>query len=580
MQLTPVDHDPFAESAPATSSADTSLTPVDYDPFAEPEKSSGLTHALARTGRDIVGGVSGIGDIGYAAVAPIYQAERKYVGEPIAKALGLQDYMGAPQDTSKMQPSVAAKAAYDVATNNAGVPQSNTEAAVDKATEFLTAAASGAPLSNAVTQGAAASVPTATSLLGKTAESLFAPISASEALAMGAPKTIGQAASVAGAGAGSEIAHQIDPESNVAPLVGSLAGSMITPGSASLASGVKESLSPVVSNAVKPIAQKALEYGIPLTRSQIGDSRFNQSLASVAEKMPLSGGVQFRENQQTAFNRAVASTFGENADKVTPEVIDSAYKKIGAKFDQVHNGLEVKVNDDILNQLSAIEDDAKHSVTGDHFKIVQNNINKFLNDIDENGVVPGEKLNSLRSNLAKTLKSTRNDASPYLGEIHDLVMDAATGKNPQAQQLLNEARYQYKNLKTIEPLAAKNAAGDISPALLTNRVRQSYRDFPRGGGGKLGDLARIGNAFLKEKIPNSGTPERQLAYKIAGGAGAALTGALNPSAALVGAGALGAARGFNALNQSQRSVQAGLAASPIVNRQNYTPGLMSALLKQ
>lgn len=578
----PTEIDPSEMDAPISNSSAPKITEIDpseMDSGAQGSLAStaGFGHALARTGRDIVGGVAGLGDIGYAAVPPIYHGIRSGLS-----AMGVD--VGTPQDTSQMQPSVAAKAAYDAATNNAGLPQNNTQAIVDKASEFLTQAAAGAPLAGAVTQGAATEAPTATSLLGKTAESLSAPISASEALASTAPKTMGQAASVAGAGAGSEAAHQAFPESNAAPLLGALAGGASIPAAGSLISGAKEMIAPAASEIAKPIAQRALEYGIPLTRSQIGDSKFNQGLASVAEKMPLSGGAKFRETQQNAFNKAVASTFGEDADKITPDVVNNAYKNIGAKFNEVHSGLEVKVNDDILDKLNSIEEDAKYSITGDHFKIVQNNIDKFLGDIDKNGTVSGEKLNSLRSNLAKTLKNNRNDASPYLNHIHDLIMDAAIGNNPAAQKMLTEARFQYKNLKTIEPLVSKDTTGDVSPTLLTNAVRQSYRDFSRGAGGKLGDLARIGNAFLKEKIPNPSTPERQMMYKIAGGTGAALTGAAAPAAIApaigTGLAGLAAAKGFNVLNQSQKGVRGALSRPPVSNTRNYTPGLMNAFLKQ
>lgn len=556
-------------------------TPQTSQDFFSPEATAQRRHTdimqpLARTGRDIVGGVAGLGDIGYSAVAPIYHGMRSALS-----AAGID--MGSPQDTSKMQPSIAAKAAYDQLTNNAGQPQNNTQAIVDKAGEFLTQAATGAPLANITTQASAGASPTATSLLGKIAEGMNAPVSASDALASTVPRTAGEALSVAGAGAGSEAAHQVFPDSNIAPVIGALAGGASIPAASSLSSGIKETIAPAATEVVKPIAQKALEYGIPLTRSQIGDSRFNQGLSSVAEKMPLTGGAQFRDMQQTAFNKAVASTFGENAEKITPEVIDSAYKNIGKKFDQVHSGLQVKVNDDIINQLSDIEDDAKNFITGDHFKIVQNNINKFLGDIDENGIIPGEKLNSLRSNLAKALKTTKNDASPYLGDIHDLVMNTATADNPAAQAMLNEARLQYKNLKTIEPLAAKADRGNISPALLTNQVRGHYSNFARGGGGKLGDLARIGNTFLKEKVPNSGTPERQMMMNGLKTIGAAATGAgayAAPSVIAPAIGGLGAAKLFNKFNQSQSGVRSVLKNTPKYETQSYRPGLINAGLHE
>ncbi len=98
---------PTEIDAPASISKITEIDPSEIDsPIQAAQQSSQLTSALARTGRDIVGGVAGLGDIGYSAVAPIYHGMRSGLS-----AMGVD--VGAPQDLSKMQPSVAAKAAYD-----------------------------------------------------------------------------------------------------------------------------------------------------------------------------------------------------------------------------------------------------------------------------------------------------------------------------------------------------------------------------------------------------------------------------------------------------------------------------------
>jgi hypothetical protein len=72
-------------------------------------------------------------------------------------------------------------------------------------------------------------------------------------------------------------------------------------------------------------------------------------------------------------------------------------------------------------------------------------------------------------------------------------------------QRYNMARYQYKNMKTIQPLAEKAATGDISPTLLLNEVRKANPNFAYGSGGDSADIARIGQRFMKQP-PDSGTP--------------------------------------------------------------------------
>lgn len=63
-----------------------------------------------------------------------------------------------------------------------------------------------------------------------------------------------------------------------------------------------------------------------------------------------------------------------------------------------------------------------------------------------------------------------------------------------------------------------------------------------GRGGDLGQLASIGQTFLKDGVPNSGTPERLAAYGLLGAGGwANLPGALSTVAG---------ARGYQSLMQS------------------------------
>lgn len=337
-------------------------------------------------------------------------------------------------------------------------------------------------------------------------------------------------------------------------LVGGALGAAL-PIAPAAGSGAKNLVAPAVDEAIAPLAQKALnDYKIPLSSSQLGKSGFAKTLASTVEEVPLSGALKFREKQQSAFNSAIAKSIGETSNKITPEVIDAAYTNIGAKFDEALAGRTIKISDEIMNKVSDIESRASESITGEHFKIVRNNISKFLNDIADDGTMSGEKINSLRSNLTASLKKTKNDASSYLADLRDAVVDASVDGFPGNRELLNKARLQYKNLKTIEPLAIKADRGDIAPSLLNSRVAAQFRDFSRGGGGELGDLARIGQAFLKDKIPNSGTPRRLAAYAaLFGGGGAALGGGL-PGAIgglATAAKGIGLSAGYNALNTAQ-----------------------------
>lgn len=370
-------------------------------------------------------------------------------------------------------------------------------------------------------------------------------------------------------GAGSaEEGNRLEGAGTGAVLGGVLGGAIPAIGGA--VSGVKNSILPHVDDQVRELADKAVNtYGIPLKRSQIGDSRAAKVFASTAEKVPLSGAASFDKKVYKSFNRAVLKTIGEEGDKVTPEIINSAYKNIGKRFDDVLKGQTIKVSDDVFNRLANIESDARSSITGDNARIVQTQISKLLADVAEDGTIAGEKIGSFRSQLTKTLQRVRNDATPFLKDLQDLVVDASVDGSPQKRELLNTARLQYKNLKTIEPLAAKAIRGNIQPSLLLSRVATKFGDFSRGGGGELGDLARIGQTFLKDTIPNSGTPERLAAYGVLGG------GAL--ASLPVAAKAVAGAATFNALNSSQKLVKGAIKNTS--KRLPKTTGVLPAIME-
>ena len=99
---------------------------------------------------------------------------------------------------------------------------------------------------------------------------------------------------------------------------------------------------------------------------------------------------------------------------------------------------------------------------------------------------------------------------------------------------MQQARTQYKALKTVEPLTLRADAaggvtpstGEVSPAALLGRVSQQYDNAARAQPGQIPllDLARIGQRFLKEP-PSSSTAERLGVMQIAKGVGSLGLGA-------------------------------------------------------
>ena len=116
----------------------------------------------------------------------------------------------------------------------------------------------------------------------------------------------------------------------------------------------------------------------------------------------------------------------------------------------------------------------------------------------------------------------RGASQPYLARIKDaLKAQLIPSAPPGVAEDLATADRQYRAMKTIQPLAAMSATGDIRPGgLMRQVVNQSNKfDSSNGGvaytgGGELGKLGQIGQQFFGT-VPESGTAARIQAFNFA-----------------------------------------------------------------
>jgi hypothetical protein len=327
-------------------------------------------------------------------------------------------------------------------------------------------------------------------------------------------------------------------------------------GVASLAGKAARGASDTLTPQVKALYQKALDAGIPVNLAQLSDSKFLKTLASAVEKMPFTGGVQSRNNQQAAFNRAVSKTFGENTDRITDDVYAAAKKRIGGQFEALTARNNLTADNTMLGRLAGVVDEANRFGADDTARAVQNSIDELLGKADANGVIPGRAYQSLDSKLGKLMKGGGEKAM-YLGQVREVVREAMDQGISQADKAAwQQARGQYKNLKAIRDLVAKNPEGNISPALLAGRLNANEagkETMAMGARGELGDLAKIGRQFVRDPVPDSGTAQRMMALGALGGGGYAF--GVDP-ASLIGIG-IGGATGGRMVNRLLNSPASG-----------------------
>ena len=306
--------------------------------------------------------------------------------------------------------------------------------------------------------------------------------------------------------------------------------------------------SPNVSEPVKDLVRVAKnKFGIDLALDQIAPSKVRDTVQKISQTIPGSGVEAFQERQAAQWMKAVAKTIGEDADNLNPEVINNYLTRAGKDFEGALSGKNIKFSQKDINSLADIAAQAKRKVSSNLADVVQFNVNDVLDNLSQfkvgNGglrTVPGEKLASVRSQILADLPNIESGARQQVAKIIDKIDEVVgTHLSPEEVKQLSNARLQWRNFRTIEPLLEKSGDGTINPTQLMQKVASSkYIKASRKvvGEDDLVDLARIGKQFMAKK-GGSDTAEKLLYMRYAGvglTGGAAVTNLPATAAAVVG----------------------------------------------
>lgn len=297
--------------------------------------------------------------------------------------------------------------------------------------------------------------------------------------------------------------------------------------------------------------QKAQAQGIPVNMAQLGDSRFMKTLASTLEQLPFTGAAKSNQTQQKAYVRAISRTFGDDTDAITADVYRANRTRLGSTFEALSARNSLKVTPDVIQQLESVVEDARKFANADTEKSIRSIVSQYVSRVqggkipatlsslvDANGApivmkkatetaleIPGKAYQSLDSQISK-LRKAGGEKSVYLADIQRITREAMDASiSPADQSLWQTAREQYRNLKLVRDVIARDGGGgEITPmAMMTalNRSEGGKEIMAQGLSGTTGDLAKIGKQFIRDPIPNSGTIQRGAAMGLLGGAGIA-----------------------------------------------------------
>jgi hypothetical protein len=260
-------------------------------------------------------------------------------------------------------------------------------------------------------------------------------------------------------------------------------------------------LNPVVQQSIRD----ARAAGIPLHAAQVTNSRFAKAVSSALNELPFTGAGAAGEKQSAAFHRALSNTFGANAPVLSDQVMQAARNNLSQGYNTIFNRTQIRIDPQNVRSMIAIAKQAESDLTAADAHVVQNQLVKILNDAP-NGDISGAKYKSLRGSL-QALESNASLGRFVRSMRKELDNAAHQSATPQDSAALKKLDSMWANLRTTEDALKQvsGAAGRIKPAALWPLVRN-------GSTKEMRALAQMGQNVLKDPIPNSGTPVRQLVY--------------------------------------------------------------------
>lgn len=277
------------------------------------------------------------------------------------------------------------------------------------------------------------------------------------------------------------------------------------------------------------------QEGIQPTAGQATGNKALQYAESYLGDAPFAGG-KATEAAQTAgqqFAGAALRRAGENELRATPDVLDSAFNRIGRQMDDLAANNVLQFDVPFLNRVNRAtrryHDLFLDPLTRPQVEHVQQMAMNQITTSLQGGVgsLPGQAYQASRETLEALSKSQNTRLKLFANEVrqaYDQVMERSIRRNnPADAGAWREAQRQYRNLIPISRAASVDTEGTLTPQKMRQALQAQNRRAYERGRGDLNRLTRAGNTILQQ-LPNSGTAQRLGIITGVGGVGGALTG--------------------------------------------------------
>lgn len=317
-----------------------------------------------------------------------------------------------------------------------------------------------------------------------------------------------------------------------------LTGAALGAGTGAVLGGASKVLKPAGDKAIsatRKASRKAMEQiGInDLTPGQATGNRALNVLDGALDDMVTTSGAarKKQEGQLRKFTRAALQKAGIEADELTPEVREVAEAQFNRSYQDIFDGESVKLGENLRKAVRQIRRTEANKVSQNMTPAIKS----YISDLSKARNMTGRDYQAMRSRMTKQIRSlTSSDpfAADVVRSLRDALDGAATLSIPaQKMQQLQKVNTQYSNYKLLTKAISTTTddaiEGLLSPKKLLQSIETNNKTKSQAGYGELYDLSRSASNVLPNRVPSSGTSERQLGQRLltAGAAGGGGLGA-------------------------------------------------------
>ena len=252
------------------------------------------------------------------------------------------------------------------------------------------------------------------------------------------------------------------------------------------------------------------DEGIPLTA---GQRRGSERLRRMESNLGGSKAERITDNQAEEFTRAALRRIGVDAPRATPEVLDSAYDRIGLEIGNLAQRNQLVVDKPFVEELARAVVGYQGAVPpGSAIPQVQNLAREVFQAARVG--MTGEAYRSLHSRISEAARAAAKDSNlsgaynALTNAMDDAMERSILARNPGDLSAWKNARNSYRNLSVIKGAATADgsdaALGIIAPSeLRAATIAQHGPENYARGKGDFAQLARAGEGVMRP-LPNRG----------------------------------------------------------------------------